>query len=136
MIAFFLLASPVISLALLVAWIIAEWRNSPRKYRISLGVATLVTSLPLAMAFAVAITQLDDQSYFAASVQTILDESITALESGEIGFLERLKTFREEQVLTYESRSNLLENARAFKDKGDALRTSAEKAKSSPGQPR
>ena len=45
----------------------------------------LVTAIPLAVTFAVTITQLDDQSYFAASVRTILDESITALEAGELG---------------------------------------------------
>lgn len=121
-IALLLLASPAVSLALFVAWILAERRNAPLKRRIGLGMAMLVTALPLAVVFAVAITQLDDQSYFAASVQTILDESINALESGETGFVDRLRTFREKQMLTYETRGDLLENARAFSDAGETLR--------------
>ena len=126
-ITFLLLASPAISLALLVVWIVAERANAPVKRRIGLGVAMLVTALPLAVAFAVGITQLDDQSYFAASVRTILDESIDAIEAEEQGFLQRIKAFRDEQMLNYETRGNLLENAREFRDNGRRIREEKQK---------
>ena len=121
-ITFLMLLSPLISVALFIAWIIAERANAPLKRRIGLGVGTLVTSIPLAVAFAVAATKLDDQSYFAASVRTILDESVNSIESSETGFLERLKGFRDDQALNYETRGSLLENARAFQEEGEVLR--------------
>jgi len=113
-------------IALLVLWLVAENRWSKR-IRITLGLLTLLSAMPVTALFAVAITQLDDQSYFAASVHTLLDETIEALEAGEPGFLDRLKAFREKQRLTYETRGNLLENARAFTDAGESLRTKTEK---------
>ena len=113
-------------IALLALWLVAENRWSKRS-RITLGLLAILTAIPVTALAAVAVTQLDDQSYYAASVQTLLDETVVALESGEPGFLHRLKTFREKQMLTYESRSNLLENARAFKDDGEALRNKMDK---------
>ena len=123
-ITFLLLAAPVISLVLLVAWVVAERRNAPLRRRIGLGVAMLVTAIPLAAAFAVAITQLDDNSYYAASIRTILDETTSALEAGEPGFLDRLKEFRSKQRLCYEMRDDLLEKSRAFKADGEMKRKS------------
>ena len=108
-------------IALLALWLVAENRWSKRS-RITLGSLTILTTIPVTALVAVAMTQLDDQSYYAASVRTLLDETVAALESGEPDLLQRLKTFREKQMLTYESRSNLLENARAFRDDGEALR--------------
>ena len=92
-----------------------------------MGLLTILIPIPVTALVAVTGTQLDDQSYYAASVQTLLDETVVALESGEPGFLNRIKTFRERQMLTYESRANLLENARAFRDDGEALRNKMEK---------
>ena len=108
-------------IALLAVWIIAENRWSKR-VRITLGVLVMLSAIPVPALFAVAITQLDDQSYFAASVRIILDESIAALEAGEPGFLQRLKVFREHQPLRYELRGNLFENAHKFQEEGEALR--------------
>ena len=68
------------------------------------------------------ITQLNANSCYAASVGTLLDETIEALETGDEGFLRRLKAFRESQRLTYESRSDLHESARAFRDEGKQIR--------------
>ena len=113
-------------ITLLTLWLVAENRWSKR-VRITLGLLALVSALPVTALFSVGITQLDDQSYFAASVQTLLDESVEALEAGEPGFLNRLKTFRENQMLRYESRGDLLENARAFRDEGEDLRGKIEK---------
>jgi len=113
-------------IALLALWLVAENRWSKR-LRITLGLLAILTVMPVTALVAVAVSQLDDQSYYAASVRTLLDETVVALESGEPGFLHRLKTFREKQMLTYESRSNLLENARSFRDDGEALRNEAEK---------
>ena len=108
-------------IAILSLWLVAENRWSKR-LRIALGLSAILTAIPVTAMAAVAVTQLDDQSYYAASVQTLLDETVVALESGEPGFLNRIKTFRERQMLTYESRANLLENTRAFRDDGEALR--------------
>ena len=129
-----MLLSPLVSVTLFIAWIIAERANAPPKRRIGLGDATLLTSLPLAVAFAVAVTKLDDQSYFAASVQSILDESVNSIESGEVGFLERIKAFRDDQTLTYETRGDLLENARAFQEEGEALRRASGKTEQGDAQ--
>ena len=118
-------------IALLALWLVAENRWSKR-LRITLGLLAILTAIPVTALVAVAVTQLDDQSYYAASVRTLLDETVVALESGEPGFLHRLKTFREKQMLTYESRSNLLENARAFRDDGQALRSTTEKSLKEP----
>jgi len=108
-------------IALLALWLVAENRWSKRS-RIILGSLTILTTIPVTALVAVSVTRLDDQSYYAASVRTLLDETVAALESGEPDLLQRLKTFREKQMLTYELRSNLLENARAFRDDGEALR--------------
>ena len=116
-------------IALLALWLVAENRWSKR-LRITLGLLAILTAIPVTALVAVAVTQLNDQSYYAASVRTLLDETVVALESGEPGFLHRLKTFREKQMLTYESRGNLLENARAFRDDGEALRNKTEKTQS------
>ena len=110
-------------IVLLAAWLIAENRWS-KQIRITLGLLVMLCAIPVTSLFAVAITQLDDQSYFAASIRIILDESIAALEAGEPGFLPRLKLFREHQPLRYELRGNLLENARIFKEEGENLRKS------------
>jgi hypothetical protein len=67
-------------------------------------------------------TSLDDNSYCAASVATLLDETIAALESGEPAFVDRLKRFRESQRLSYENRFHLLENSRQFQANGEAIR--------------
>lgn len=117
-----LLPAIVVYIGLIVLWLVAEQKWSKR-VRITLGIIVLILSLPLPILFTMAITQLDTNSYYAASVGTLLDETIEALESGEEGFLSRLKAFRESQRLTYESRSDLLENAGAFRDEGKRIRT-------------
>ena len=113
-------------IAIFALWLVAENRWSKRS-RITFGILAMLTSIPVTALVAVAVAQLDDQSYYAASVRTLLDETVLALESGEPGFLHRLKTFREKQMLTYESRGSLLENVRAFRDDGEALRNKTEK---------
>ncbi len=118
-------------IAFLALWLVAENRWSKR-WRITLGLLAILTAMPVTALATVAIIQLDDQSYYAASVRTLLDETVVALESGEPGFLHRLKTFREKQVLTYESRNNLLENSRAFRDDGQVLRNNTQKTLKEP----
>ncbi len=112
----------LVYIGLITLWLVAEQKWSKR-IRITLGVVVLILSLPLPILVTMAITQLDTNSYYAASVGTLLEETIEALESKEEGFLSRLKAFRESQRLTYESRSDLLENARAFRDEGKRIRT-------------
>lgn len=116
-----LLIFPVLFVCAAILWYRAE-RNGSLQKRVLTGFLALVFSLTLTVLFAVSITQLDDQSYYAASVRTLLDETLEAFEAGEPGFGERLKAFRESQRLTYETRANLLENARRFAEEGSAIR--------------
>ena len=117
-----LLIFPVLFVCAAILWYRAERNGSLRK-RLLAELLALVFALLLTVFFAVAITQLDDQSYYAASVRTLLEETLEALEAGEPGFAERLKTFRESQRLTYETRADLLENARRFAEAGSAIRS-------------
>ena len=106
---------------LVAFWIAVENRGSKRK-RIALGLLTIFISLPVGVVISVALTQLDDQSYYAAAVRILLDESLAALEAQEPGFAARLRDFRTSQRLSYETRGDLLENARRFHDEGVRLR--------------
>ncbi len=106
---------------LFMLWIVAENRGSKRT-RLTMGLLVMLTSAPVTSLLAVAITQLDDQSYYAAATRHLLDECIAAIEHGEPGFLNRLQEFRKTQVLTYESRSHLLEHARSFRQAGEIQR--------------
>jgi Na+-transporting methylmalonyl-CoA/oxaloacetate decarboxylase beta subunit len=116
-----LLPAIIVYIGLILLWLIAEQKWSKR-IRITIGLVVLILSLPLPILFTTVITQLDTNSYYAAAVGTLLDETIEALETEDEGFLQRLKAFREFQRLTYESRSDLLENARAFRDDGKKIR--------------
>ena len=106
---------------LVAFWIAAENRGSKRK-RIALGLLAIFISVPVASTLSVTLTQLDDQSYYAAAVRILLDESLAALEAQEPGFAARLRDFRKSQRLTYETRDDLLEIARRFHDEGVRLR--------------
>ncbi|MEK9986025.1 MAG: hypothetical protein VW879_14905 [Opitutae bacterium] len=112
----------VVFFGLLFLWLVAEncWT---KRSRITLGLLTLIISILITLVVTVTVTRLDDQSYYAAAVQTLLDETIVAIESGDSDYLQRLNTFRDVQDLTYESRSDLLENIRAFRDEGKILRS-------------
>lgn len=117
-----ILPAIVVFIGVIVLWLVAELKWAKRT-RITLGLVLLTFSLTLAILITTAVTQLDTNSYYAASVRTLLDETIEALEAEEDGFSERLKAFRQSQKLTYESRSNLLESARAFREEGKRIRT-------------
>ena len=87
-------------------------------------IITLLLVVVITSFVTVVFTKLDDQSYYAAAVQILIDESIDSLEKGDSTFLSRLQQFREVQHLTYESRSDLLENLRQFRAQGEAVRES------------
>jgi cell division protein FtsX len=87
-------------------------------------ITTLVLVMVITSFVTVVFTKLDDQSYYAAAVQIFLDESIDSLEEQDSTLLSRLQQFREVQHLTYESRSDLLENLRQFRAQGKAVRES------------
>ena len=87
-------------------------------------ITTLVLVMVITSFVTVVFTKLDDQSYYAAAVQILIDESIDSLEKGDSTLLSRLQQFREVQHLTYESRSDLLENLRHFRAQGEAVRES------------
>jgi len=87
-------------------------------------IITLLLVVVITSFVTVVFTKLDDQSYYAAAVQILIDESIDSLEKGDSTLLSRLQQFREVQHLTYESRSDLLENLRQFRAQGEAVRES------------
>ena len=87
-------------------------------------ITTVVLVMVITSFVTVVFTKLDDQSYYAAAVQILIDESIDSLEKGDSTLLSRLQQFREVQHLTYESRSDLLENLRQFRAQGEAVRES------------
>ena len=87
-------------------------------------IITLLLVVVITSFVTVVFTKLDDQSYYAAAVQILIDESIDSLEKGDSTFLSRLQQFRGVQHLTYESRSDLLENLRQFRAQGEAVRES------------
>ena len=87
-------------------------------------IITLLLVVVITSFVTVVFTKLDDQSYYAAAVQILIDESIDSLEKGDSNLLSRLQQFREVQHLTYESRSDLLENLRQFRAQGEAVRES------------
>ena len=87
-------------------------------------IITLLLVVVITSFVTVVFTKLDDRSYYAAAVQILIDESIDSLEKGDSTLLSRLQQFREVQHLTYESRSDLLDNLRQFRAQGEAVRES------------
>ena len=111
----------VVFLASLVLWCMTAIYGST-KWRLLGGVPILVVAISASSLISVAVTQLNDQSYYAASMTILIEETIESLESQDSSLLERLRNFSEQQPITYESRANLLENLRVFRSDGDASR--------------
>ena len=106
---------------LLIVYATQEWS---KVFQGLCVITTLVLVMVITSFVTVVFTKLDDQSYYAAAVQILIDESIDSLEKGDSTLLSRLQQFREVQHLTYESRSDLLENLRQFRAQGEAVRES------------
>ena len=106
---------------LLIVYATQEWS---KVFQGLCVIITLVLVMVITSLVTVVFTKLDDQSYYAAAVQILIDESIDSLEKGDSTLLSRLQQFREVQPLTYESRSDLLENLRQFRAQGEAVRES------------
>jgi len=106
---------------LLIVYATQEWS---KVFQGLCVIITLVLVMVITSLVTVVFTKLDDQSYYAAAVQILIDESIDSLEKGDSTLLSRLQQFREVQHLTYESRSDLLENLRQFRAQGEAVRES------------
>ena len=90
--------------------------------RVIIGLLAFLLSHAIVATGVYVYKELDDNSYYSASVRTLLDEITTALSADEPGFQVRLTKFTSEQSLTYENRGNLLENARDFREVGRDLR--------------
>ena len=106
---------------LLIVYATQEWS---KVFQGLCVIITLVLVMVITSFVTVVFTKLDDQSYYAAAVQILIDESIDSLEKGDSTLLSRLQQFREVQHLTYESRSDLLDNLRQFRAQGEAVRES------------
>ncbi len=130
---YFLFGAIFILLALSVLWWVAE-KYWSRRWRITLGLILMVYNCVLVSLVSIGVTMLQDQSYYAASIKTLLDEVITGLEVGDESVGSRLRAFRESQSLTYETRAGLLENARDFKRNGELNRSNAKTTEQEPGQ--
>lgn len=116
-----LLLLVVVFLASLVLWCMTAVYGST-KWRLMGGVPILVVAISTSSLISTAVTQLNDQSYYAASITILIDETIESLESQDSSFLDRLRKFSEQQPITYESRADLLQNLRKFRSDGDATR--------------
>lgn len=116
-----LLLLVVVFLASLVLWFMTAVYGST-KWRLMGGVPILVVAVSTSSLISTAVTQLNDQSYYAASITILIDETIQSLESQDSSFLDRLRKFSEQQQITYESRADLLQNLRKFRSDGDATR--------------
>ena len=116
-----LLLLVVVFLASLVLWFMTAVYGST-KWRLMGGVPILVVAISTSSLISTAVTQLNDQSYYAASITILIDETIESLESQDSSFLDRLRKFSEQQPITYESRADLLQNLRTFRSDGDATR--------------
>lgn len=116
-----LLLLVVVFLASLVLWCMTAVYGST-KWRLMGGVPILVVAISISSLISTAVTQLNDQSYYAASITILIDETIESLESQDSSFLDRLRKFSEQQPITYESRADLLQNLRKFRSDGDATR--------------
>ena len=112
----------VVFLASLALWCVTAIYGST-KWRLLGGIPILVVAISASSLISVALTQLNDQSYYAASMTILIDETIESLESQDSSFLERLRNFSERQPITYESRAGLLQNLRTFRSDGEAIRT-------------
>ena len=107
----------VLYVTLLALWLRSEITRNTRQ-RIGLGLAAILLAIPASALITTAITQLDDNSYYAATIRELLDETIEAIENNETNYANRLKEFKDEQSLTYEERGGLLENTRSFRQEG------------------
>ena len=116
-----LLLLVVVFLASLVLWCMTAVYGST-KWRLMGGVPILVVAISISSLISTAVTQLNDQSYYAASITILIDETIESLESQDSSFLDRLRNFSEQQPITYESRADLLQNLRTFRSDGYAAR--------------
>lgn len=116
-----LLLLVVVFLASLVLWCMTAVYGAT-KWRLMGGVPILVVAISTSSLITAAVTQLNDQSYYAASITILIDETIESLESQDSSFLDRLRKFSEQQPITYESRADLLQNLRTFHSEGDAIR--------------
>ncbi|MGC6446388.1 MAG: hypothetical protein ACON5D_18280 [Rubripirellula sp.] len=112
---------PLVFGTLFIVYATQEWSKGFQGLSV---IITLTLVMVITSFVTVVFTKLDDQSYYAAAVQILIDESIDSLEKGDSTFLSRLQQFREVQHLTYESRSDLLENLRQFRAQGEAVRES------------
>ena len=119
---YFLLPALITIIAAVVAAALLAVRSSLRSARVFFAfIALLVSHGVVALAMFI-YKDIDDNSYYAASTKILLTETVTAMDEREPTLLNRLKDFVATQPLTYESRSNLLDNARAFAARGKAQR--------------
>jgi len=111
----------LLSILLGFLWLYAERRCSVGA-RMCCALPVMLWLVASVSFLAVLITKLDDQSYYAASIKVLIDESLESLGEADDTFEDRLKQFSDRQPITYESRANLLENLREFHANGKALR--------------
>lgn len=122
---FFLIPVVIVVCLAIVAVVLLAVRRSLYSARVGLALLALLLSHGLVGVAVFVFKELDDNSYFAAATRTLLTETVTAMEQHEPNYLGRLKEFVATQRLSYETRGDLLENARAFAARGEILREEA-----------
>ena len=105
-----------------IAVVLLTQGSKVRRIRIFFAVLALCISHTILGLGIATYKELDDNSYFAASTSILLKETLAAIRNKESDFDQRLEKFIQKQHLSYETRGNLLENARAFSDDGKLLR--------------
>ncbi|MCX6855085.1 MAG: hypothetical protein NTV80_09285 [Verrucomicrobia bacterium] len=120
---YLLLPAIITVIAAVIAVSLLAVRRSLLSARVFSAVLALLISHGVVGLAVFIYKDLDDNSYYAASTQILLDETVAAIDQQERNFLNRLKEFVATQSLTYEDRGNLLEHARTFAARGEALRT-------------
>ncbi len=119
---YFLIPAVIVVCLAVVAIALLAVRRSLRSARVALALLALLLSHGLVGLAVFAFKDLDDNSYYGTAIQTLLVETVTAMEQQEPNYLGRLKGFVATQRLSYENRGDLLENARAFAVRGETLR--------------
>lgn len=96
------LAGPLLG----VAWLITEFKAA-RKWRITLGLLSLITLTTVASLTTLIINQLNYNAWYGFATKALINETVSGIESGRTSVvLVELKRFQDEYYPTYENRAS------------------------------
>jgi hypothetical protein len=95
------LAGPLLA----VGWLITEFK-ADRKWRITLGLLSLITLTTVASLTTLIINQLNYNAWYGFATKELINETVSGIESGRTSIvLAELKKFQDEYYPTYENRA-------------------------------